>query len=177
MRNSVSLLNANSYGLIEKDLDPHVNAKDETSELLYTVLSSEAEWLGDWSRLIVSFPAFYISSKSGMTEKLNICAACCLMQSRGFGPVETKEVYTRLATKPWINGSYFMPFSRVHCGDMCWWPVLERSLSQWYLCCTSILQIRLCRPANDLVCVMFCSCGEKVFMWVMGKCVKWVMSG
>jgi len=43
MRNSVSLLNANSYGLIEKDLDPHVNAKDETSELLYTVLSSEAE--------------------------------------------------------------------------------------------------------------------------------------
>lgn len=34
MRNSVALLKANSYGLIEKDLDPQVNAKDETSELL-----------------------------------------------------------------------------------------------------------------------------------------------
>lgn len=34
MRNSGALMNANSYGLIEKDLDPQVNAKDETSELL-----------------------------------------------------------------------------------------------------------------------------------------------
>lgn len=34
MRNSVALLNANSYGLIEKDLDPQVNTKDEISELL-----------------------------------------------------------------------------------------------------------------------------------------------
>lgn len=32
--NSVALLNANSYGLTEKDFDPQVNAKDETPELL-----------------------------------------------------------------------------------------------------------------------------------------------
>lgn len=34
MRNSAALLNANSYGLTEKDFDPQVNAKDETPELL-----------------------------------------------------------------------------------------------------------------------------------------------
>lgn len=57
----------------------------------------------------------------GMTETEG---ACGLMSSGGFGLAETKAVCTRLATKPWINRSYCMSFSRVHCGHTCWWPVL-----------------------------------------------------
>lgn len=64
--------------------------------------------------------------------------------------LKLKAVCTRLATKPWINRSYCMSFSRVHCGDMCWWPVLERRLSQWYLFAPAF-----CRPAGDLACMTF----------------------
>lgn len=89
--------------------------------------------------------------------------ACYLMQRGSSYPVETKALCTKLATKLWTIGFYCLSFSRVHYGDVLM-AVLERSLTQWFPCCTNLLQVKLCKPANDPACAVFGTCKEKVFV-------------
>lgn len=77
--------------------------------------------------------------------------ACGLMSSGGFGPAETKAVCTRLATKPWIRGFTACPSQ----GCVVVTRVGGQSWRGHWLSGTSILQLRFCRPAGDLVCVIF----------------------